>query len=49
VDIRWTRHPIAANDMPQIDITTLSFGRKNHIIIDQRYGFISKSAVAHGK
>jgi transposase, IS5 family len=31
-----------------IDIAIPSFGDKNHIAIDQRFGFIRKSAVTHG-
>jgi transposase, IS5 family len=52
VDARWTvkfaKARIAANGKPQIDIAIPSFGYKNHIAIDQRFGFIRKSVVTHG-
>ena len=52
VDARWTvkfaKARVAANGKPQIDIAIPSFGYKNHIAIDQRYGFIRKSVVTHG-
>jgi IS5 family transposase len=56
VDARWTvkfaKARTAANGQgsikPQIDIAIPSFGYKNHIAIDQRFGFIRKSVVTHG-
>ena len=51
-DARWTvkfaKARTAANGRPQVDIAIPSFGYKNHIAIDQRYGFIRKSVVTHG-
>ena len=51
-DARWTvkfaKACTAANGRPQVDIAIPSFGYKNHIAIDQRYGFIRKSVVTHG-
>jgi len=51
-DARWTvkfaKARSAAGGKPQIDIAIPSFGYKNHIAIDQRYGFIRKSVVTHG-
>jgi IS5 family transposase len=51
-DARWTvkfaKARTAANGKPQLDIAIPSFGYKNHIAIDQRYGFIRKSVVTHG-
>lgn len=51
-DARWTvkfaKARVAANGKPQVDIAIPSFGYKNHIAIDQRYGFIRKSVVTHG-
>jgi transposase, IS5 family len=56
VDARWTvkfaKARVAANGQggirPQIDIAIPSYGYKNHIAIDQRFGFIRKSVVTHG-
>jgi transposase, IS5 family len=52
VDARWTvkfaKARVAANGKPQIDIAIPSFGYKNHIAIDQRFGFIRKAVVTHG-
>jgi transposase, IS5 family len=56
VDARWTvkfsKARVAANGQgsirPHIDIAIPSFGYKNHIAIDQSYGFIRKSVVTHG-
>jgi transposase, IS5 family len=52
VDARWTvkfsKARVAANGKPHIDIAIPSFGYKNHIAIDQRFGFIRKSVVTHG-
>lgn len=51
-DARWTvkfaKARTAAGGKPQIDIAIPSFGYKNHIAIDQRFGFIRKSVVTHG-
>tara|TARA_R110000772_G_scaffold88129_1_gene183358 strand:+ start:1406 stop:2470 length:1065 start_codon:yes stop_codon:yes gene_type:complete len=51
-DARWTvkfaKARTAAGRKPQIDIAIPSFGYKNHIAIDQRFGFIRKSVVTHG-
>lgn len=51
-DARWTvkfaKARTAANGRPQVDIAIPSFGYKNHIAIDQRFGFIRKSVVTHG-
>ncbi|MBJ7525702.1 MAG: IS5 family transposase [Sphingomonadaceae bacterium] len=51
-DARWTvkfaKARMAANGKPQIDIAIPSFGYKNHIAIDQRFGFIRKAVVTHG-
>tara|TARA_R110000787_G_C13434478_1_gene445824 strand:- start:3327 stop:4223 length:897 start_codon:yes stop_codon:yes gene_type:complete len=51
-DARWTvkfaKARTAANAKPQIDIAIPSFGYKNHIAIDRRFGFIRKSVVTHG-
>ncbi len=51
-DARWTikfaKARTAANGKPQIDIAIPSFGYKNHIAIDQRYGFIRKAVITHG-
>jgi transposase, IS5 family len=45
VDARWTvkfaKARVAANGKPQIDIAIPSFGYKNHIAIDQRFGLAS--------
>ena len=47
VDARWTvkfaKARMAANGKPQIDIAIPSFGYKNHVAIDQRFGFIRKA------
>ena len=52
VDARWTvkfaKAGTAVGGKPQIDIAIPSFGYKNHIAIDQRFGFIRKSVVTHG-
>ena len=52
VDARWTvkfaKARTAVGGKPQIDIAIPSFGYKNHIAIDQRFGFIRKSVVTHG-
>lgn len=52
VDARWTvkfaKARVAANGKPQIDIAIPSYGYKNHIAIDQRFGFIRTSVVTHG-
>jgi transposase, IS5 family len=52
VDARWTvkfaKARVAADGQPQIDIAIPSFGYKNHIAIDRRFGFIRKSVVTHG-
>ena len=52
VDARWTvkfaKARTAANGKPQVDIAIPSFGYKNHIAIDRRFGFIRKSVVTHG-
>jgi IS5 family transposase len=52
VDARWTvkfaKARTAMSGKPQIDIAIPSFGYKNHIAIDQRFGFIRKSVVTHG-
>ena len=52
VDARWTvkfsKARPAVNGRPQIDIAIPSFGYKNHVAIDQRFGFIRKSVVTHG-
>jgi IS5 family transposase len=52
VDARWTvkfaKARVAVGGKPQIDIAIPSFGYKNHIAIDQRFGFIRKSVVTHG-
>ena len=51
-DARWTvkfaKARTAAGGKPQIDIAIPSFGYKNHIAIDQRFGFVLKSVVTHG-
>jgi transposase, IS5 family len=39
---------MAANGKPQIDIAIPSFGYKNHVSIDQGFGFIRKARVTHG-
>ena len=48
----WPDEPakarMAANGKPQIDIAIPSFGYKNHVAIDQRFGFIRKGVVTHG-
>jgi IS5 family transposase len=52
VDARWTvkfaKARTSMSGKPQIDIAIPSFGYKNHIAIDQRFGFIRKSVVTHG-
>ena len=52
VDARWTvkfaKARTAVGGKPQIGIAIPSFGYKNHIAIDQRFGFIRKSVVTHG-
>jgi IS5 family transposase len=52
VDARWTvkfaKARAAVGGKPQIDIAIPSFGYKNHIAIDQRFGFIRTSVVTHG-
>lgn len=52
VDAHWTvkfaKARTAVGGKPQIDIAIPSFGYKNHIAIDQRFGFIRKSVVTHG-
>ncbi len=52
VDARWTvkfaKARTAADGKAQIDIAIPSFGSKNHVAIDQRFGFIRKAAVTHG-
>lgn len=52
VDARWTvkfaKARIAASGKPQVDIAIPSFGYKNHIAIDQRFGFIRNAVVTHG-
>lgn len=52
VDARWTvkfaKARTAMSGKPQIDIAIPSFGYKNHIAIDKRFGFIRKSVVTHG-
>ena len=45
-EVRQTR--TAANGKAQIDIAIPSFGYKNHIVIDQRFGSIRKAVVTHG-
>lgn len=44
-DARWTVKfavaRTAANNKPQIDIAIPSFGYKNHVAIDQRFGFMT--------
>jgi IS5 family transposase len=49
VDARWTvkfaKARTAVGGKRQIDIAVPSFGYKNHIAIDQRFGFIRKSVV----
>ena len=39
---------MAANGKPPIDIAIPSFGYKDHVSIDQRFGFIRKAGVPHG-
>jgi transposase, IS5 family len=46
--VKFAKARVAANGKPQIDIAIPSFGYKNHITIDQSYGFIRKSVVTHG-
>jgi IS5 family transposase len=52
VDARWAvkvaKARTAMSGKPQIDIAIPSFGYKNHIAIDQHFGFIRKSVVTHG-
>ncbi len=52
VDARWTvkfsKARPTADGKPQTDIAIPSFGYKNHIAIDRRYGFIRKAVVTHG-
>lgn len=52
VDARWTvkfaKARATVGGKPQIDIAIPSYGYKNHIAIDQRFGFIRKSVVTHG-
>jgi len=52
VDARWTikfsKARLAADGKPQTDIAIPSFGYKNHIAIDRRFGFIRKTVVTHG-
>ncbi|CAN1503842.1 COG3039 Transposase and inactivated derivatives, IS5 family [Sphingomonadaceae bacterium] len=52
VDARWTvkfaKARTAADGKAQIDIAIPSFGYKNHLAIDQRFGFIRKAVVTHG-
>jgi transposase, IS5 family len=52
VDARWTvkfsKARLTADGKPQTDIAIPSFGYKNHIAIDRRFGFIRKAAVTHG-
>ena len=51
-DARWTikfaKARVAVGGKPQIDIAIPSFGYKNHIAIDQRFGFIRKAVITHG-
>ena len=51
MDARWTvkfaKARIAANGKSQTDIAIPSFGDKNHIAIDRRFGFICKAVVTH--
>lgn len=50
-DARWTvkfaKARTAANGKSQIDIAIRSFGYKNHIAIDQRFGFVRKLVITH--
>jgi IS5 family transposase len=52
VDARWTgkfaKVRTAADGKAQIDIAIPSFGYKNHVAIDQSFGFIRKAVVTHG-
>ena len=52
VDARWTvkfsKARPGADGKPQIDIAIPSYGYKNHIAIDRRFGFIRKAVVTHG-
>lgn len=52
VDARWTvkfsKARATTDGKPQTDIAIPSFGYKNHIAIDRRYGFIRKAVVTHG-
>jgi len=52
IDARWTvkfsKARPAADGKVQTDIAIPSFGYKNHIAIDRRYGFIRKAVVTHG-
>jgi|TARA_R110002049_G_scaffold84716_6_gene215601 IS5 family transposase len=51
-DARWTvkfaKARTASNGKPYMGIAIPSFGYKNHIAIDRRFGFIRKSVVTHG-
>ena len=46
--MKFAKARMAANGKPQIDIAIPSFGYKNHVAIDQRFGFIRKAVVTHG-
>ena len=46
--MKFAKARIAANGKPQIDIAIPSFGYKDHVSIDQRFGFIRKAGVTHG-
>ena len=46
--MKFAKARTAVGGKPQIDIAIPSFGYKNHIAIDQRFGFIRKSVVIHG-
>jgi IS5 family transposase len=52
VDDRWTlkfaKASTDANGKAQIDIAIPSFGYKNNVAIDQRFGFIRKALFTHG-
>jgi hypothetical protein len=46
--VKFAKARTAANGKAQIDIAIPSFGYKNHVAIDQRFGFIRKAVVTHG-
>jgi transposase, IS5 family len=46
--VKFTKARASTDGKPQTDIAIPSFGYKNHIAIDRRFGFIRKAVVTHG-